>query len=182
MVVRTQATLDSMSIRDGDKAHIGVAEFVAALTKLLAHCSNEELDAAIVGLVEGRKVRRAAAPRLRAASASTLESPEGVGEGQRGEPRWCLLVSRAQLGAAVHPTNPLLEVEPARYRELLGQMELPEHVMQISTLDVIDAVDGTGHSQLLLIDVRGAEEVAVSTLPGALHVPVVEDEAAALGW
>ncbi len=56
--------------------------------------------------------------------------------------------------------------------------------LQIGTMDVIDWVDGASVSSapLLLVDVRSHEEVSVSTLPGALHLPVQEDSSEPLGW
>lgn len=47
----------------------------------------------------------------------------------------------------------------------------------------MDSVSGESTGPpLLLVDVRSEEEVAVSTIPGALHIAAVEDKTQPHGW
>jgi hypothetical protein len=47
----------------------------------------------------------------------------------------------------------------------------------------MDSVGGESTAvPLLLVDVRGEEEMAVSAIPGALHLPATEDKTQPHGW
>lgn len=52
---------------------------------------------------------------------------------------------------------------------------------QAGATEVMDAVAGRD-PRLVLVDVRGGDEVGVSALPGALHLPAHPDDAAPHGW
>jgi hypothetical protein len=55
--------------------------------------------------------------------------------------------------------------------------------LQVSCSDVMDSVGGESTGvPLLLVDVRGEEEMAVSAIPGALHLPAAEDKTQPHGW
>ncbi|GFH20406.1 uncharacterized protein HaLaN_17518 [Haematococcus lacustris] len=54
---------------------------------------------------------------------------------------------------------------------------------RVGCTELMDDLSGHGSPKLLLlVDVRGAEEVAVSSIQGSVHVPAVLDSSAALGW
>ncbi len=52
----TQATLDGMGLSGRT---VSVQDFVSALTNLLSHLTTDELDSAIIGVVDKRKVSEA---------------------------------------------------------------------------------------------------------------------------
>ena len=114
-----------------------------------------------------------------------------------GPPRQQLLDSF--LSAAMQQSQGLpmpLAQQPAALLAPIDELEpdLAAHVRSLpgfassawaSTSEVIDAVSHAGQPgapALLLLDVRAAEEVEISAIPGAVHVATREDATAPLGW
>ncbi|KAL6751356.1 hypothetical protein V8C86DRAFT_683944 [Haematococcus lacustris] len=112
-------------------------------------------------------------------------------QGVEGEDKVDALITHMLEGRRVGLTGvggapgaePMDEVEPLALQELCRALPSLPHSLQVGCTELMDDLSGHGSPKLLLlVDVRGAEEVAVSSIQGSVHVPAVPDSSAALGW